>query len=143
MKTLHVGVFVIGCLYITNMGYAATKCIALNSSTTCTVNSKKGTIDWSATCLTDGTTVAVSGVAVCSSSSSAYGQEADGISISGTLEDNAFCWCKMTSPAVSKWMHYMYYGPASDCAYNCAYDCPNYVLSNADVRSAMFSGLGD
>ena len=123
---------------------AATKCVALTSSTTCTSSPAAGKLDWSANCTTGSTNVAISGIAGCSSQNgSSVGSKSDSITTSSTSDDNKYCWCKMTSPAVSSWVFYDDYGSAGNCAYYCAHSCAAHVRNSAAFRSALFSGLGD
>ncbi len=134
----------VGLTCLAGIAAAATKCVALNSSTTCTSGPSTGSLDWAATCTTDGNSVAISGIAGCSSQNgSATGTKSDTISTSSTTEDNMYCWCKMTSPAVSSWVLASDGGSVADCAYNCANYCAPQVHFNAAFRSALFSGLSD
>ena len=125
---------------------AVTKCVALNSSTTCTsdASSHIDKIDWAATCTTNGVSTPISGVAVCSStSSSSSGQIATELNTTYIPDENAYCWCKMTSPAVSRWVSDVKFSPASDCPSECAYHCAFDVRSDVYFRSAMFGSLSD
>ena len=121
--------------------YAVTKCVKLNSSTTCsTYSGATGQSNWSATC--DG--VSVQGVAFCGSQNGvSIGATTDAVTTSTTSDNNKYCWCKMTSPAVSRWVFSYARTPAGYCAINCANACAYYAQNNASFRSALFSGLGD
>ena len=124
--------------------YAVTKCVKLTSSTTCTyVNPGYNVVDWTSNCTTSGTSVAISGISQCSSTSgSSTGQTATSLEISGGTDDK-YCWCKMVSPAVSSWVFYNVYGSASFCARNCANFCASSAANDASFRSALFSNLSD
>ena len=124
--------------------YAVTKCVKLSSSTTCSyVDPGDYVVDWTSNCTSSGTSVAISGISQCSSTSgSSTGQKATSLEISGGTDDK-YCWCKMVSPAVSSWVFYYTYGSASFCAYDCAYSCTYSAAGNAAFRSALFSGLSD
>ena len=125
---------------------AVTKCVALNSSTTCTSNDSSylDHTDWAAMCTTNGVSTPISGVAICSStSSSSSGQIATELNTTYRPDGNAYCWCKMTSPAVSRWVSDVRFSPASDCPSECAYHCAFDVKSDVDFRTAMFSSLSD
>ena len=124
--------------------YAVTKCVKLTSSTTCTyVNPGYNVVDWTSNCTTSGTSVAISGISQCSSTSgSSTGQTATSLEISGGTDDK-YCWCKMVSPAVSSWVFYNVYGSASFCARNCANFCASSATNDASFRSALFSNLSD
>ena len=124
--------------------YAVTKCVKLSSSTTCShVNPGTYVVDWTSNCTSRGTSVAISGISQCSSTSgSSTGQKATSLEISGGTDDK-YCWCKMVSPAVSSWVFNYDRGSASNCAYSCANGCANFAARDAAFRSALFSGLSD
>lgn len=140
-QILLCGTFVMFCV----PAYAVTKCVKLSSSTTCSyVDPGTYVVDWTSNCTSSGTSVAISGISQCSSTSgSSVGQKATALEISGGTDDK-YCWCKMVSPAVSSWVFVYGYGSASGCADGCALDCAYYVAgTNAAFRSALFSGLSD
>ena len=123
---------------------AVTKCVKLSSSTTCShVNPGTYVVDWTSNCTSSGTSVAISGISQCSSTSgSSVGQKATVLKISGGTDDK-YCWCKMVSPAVSSWVFANDGGSASNCARNCAAYCASRAAIIASFRSVLFSGLGD
>ncbi len=145
MKIFRILAFATCGIAIIAVAQAATKCVALTSSTTCTSSPAAGKLDWSANCTTGSTSVAISGIAGCSSQNgSSVGTKSDSITTSSTSDDNKYCWCKMTSPAVSSWVfNHDDAGSAGDCANRCAYYCAYFVQILADFRSALFSLLGD
>ena len=125
---------------------AVTKCVALSSSTTCTSSSAQYEYhtDWAATCTTNGVNTPISGIGICSSTrgASQYATATE-LDTSLTSDDNKYCWCRMISPAVSRWG---YIGPitsASSCAQYCAYYCAYHVQSYSGFRSALFGSLSD
>ena len=124
--------------------YAVTKCVKLTSSTTCSyVNPGTSVVDWTSNCTSSGTSVAISGISQCSSTSgSSNGQKATVLEISGGTDDK-YCWCKMVSPAVSSWVFSYDYGAAYSCAANCASRCAYDAQGFASYRSGLFSGLSD
>ena len=134
------------CAITTTGAHAVTKCVALNSSTTCTSNSSSytGHTDWAATCTTNGVSTPISGIGICSSTSgSSVGQTATELDTSSTADENQNCWCKMTSPAVSRWV-FRSSGPSAGlCARMCAYNCAGLVSGLASWRSALFGSLSD
>ena len=139
------GIFLLGItIALCTPASAVTKCVKLSSSTTCSyVNPGTYVVDWTSNCTSSGTSVAISGISQCSSTSgSSVGQKATALKISGGTDDK-YCWCKMVSPAVSSWVFARDAGSASDCAYNCAIACARYAAYFASFRSALFSGLGD
>ena len=128
---------------------AVTKCVALDSSTTCTSDYSQYQYhtDWAATCTTNGVSTPISGIGICSSTSeSSIGQTATELDTSHIPDENMYCWCKMTSPAVSRWVFPQIWSPyvsASDCAMLCAYSCAGNVIDDASFVFAMFNSLSD
>ena len=57
-------------------------------------------------------------------------------------EERKYCWCKMTYPAVSRWVFSNAYGSASACASNCARYCGSYVRNTAAMRVGVFGSIG-
>ena len=133
------------CAITTTGAHAVTKCVALDSSTTCTYeNPGRNVADWTSTCTTNGVSTPISGIGICSSTSgSSAGQTATELDTSSTSDDNKYCWCKMTSPAVSRWVFYSSLLSAGVCARNCAYNCALSVRNIAALRSALFGSLSD
>ena len=139
------GIFLLGItIALCTPASAVTKCVKLSSSTTCSyVNPGTYVVDWTSNCTSSGTSVAISGISQCSSTSgSSVGQKATALKISGGTDDK-YCWCKMVSPAVSSWVFHDARGSASLCASSCAYICARSAAITAPFRSALFSGLGD
>ena len=134
------------CAITTTGAHAVTKCVALNSSTTCTSDYEQYEYhaNWAATCTTNGVSTPISGIGICSStkgaSQYATATELDTLSIS---DENLNCWCKMTSPAVSRWVFYGSTASAGVCARRCAYVCAFDVRNTAAFRSALFGSLSD
>ena len=124
---------------------AVTKCVALNSNTTCTYkNPGDNVAGWTSTCTTNGVNTPISGIGICSSTTGeSYGETATELDISSTADNNTYCWCKMTSPAVSRWVSPNSYTPADVCAMQCASTCASAVRNSAAFRSALFSSLSD
>ena len=125
---------------------AVTKCVALNSSTTCTSDDTqyRGHTDWAATCTTNGVSTPISGIGICSSTEGASRHAtATELDTSSTIANNKYCWCKMTSPAVSRWVFYGSTASAGVCARRCAYVCAFDVRNTAAFRSALFGSLSD
>ena len=133
------------CAITTTGAHAVTKCVALDSSTTCTYeNPGYNVADWTSTCTTNGVSTPISGIGICSSTSgSSAGQTATELDTSSTTDDNKYCWCKMTSPAVSRWAFCSSSTSAGLCAQFCARYCARYVQERAALRSALFGSLSD
>ncbi|MCQ2581993.1 MAG: hypothetical protein MJ170_03355 [Alphaproteobacteria bacterium] len=80
----------------------------------------------------------IEGRALCSSTNGTYASDPDG-SGSG---DTRYCWCKITSPAASRWLFFYDDFDADDCAFYCAYYCGNDIRDFSDVRSVVFGSIG-
>ena len=114
---------------------------------TCKVIDRQG-VDWTSECTIayNGTskTVVVSGVMIRSNMQGVTGDAVDTLTQSDNVSENKFCWCKMLSPAVSKWIR-MESGDATANEVNCLNWCslnnanPNNV--NVTFRQAMFTNI--
>ncbi len=131
------------CAITTTGAHAVTKCVALNSSTTCTSDFSQYEYhtDWAATCTTNGVSTPISGIGICSSTQGSGSQTATELDTSAISDDNEYCWCKMTSPAVSRWVSSSY--SLRYCDQACALYCASRVQANAAFRSALFGSLSD
>ena len=132
---------------LTGGAHAVQKCVALDASTTtCTSTPTAGNADWSATCTTNGTSVPIKGIAMCSNQAAdaAYGTS-DAITTVSSSSDttNVNCWCKMVEPAVSSWVFLYASTSAGYCASACSSGCAGYAQRNSAFRSALFSSLGN
>ena len=132
---------------LTGGAHAVQKCVALDaSSTTCTSTPTAGNADWSATCTTDGTSVPIKGIAMCSNQAAdaQYGTS-DAITTVSSASDttNLNCWCKMVEPAVSSWVFLGAHASAGSCAYDCSFPCAYFAQGISAFRSALFSSLGN
>jgi len=124
--------------------YGATKCVALNSSTTCKkITWERGKLDWGASCTTGDTTVEISGIAVCASQGGNQGDKSDSLTTSQTSDNNKYCWCKLISPAVSPWVLFDSGGSAGTCLYDCAQACAGMLASSVYAPAVLFSDLRD
>ena len=147
MKKHLILVGVITTVLTTTGAHAVTKCVALNSSsTTCTSNgnSYRNKTDWASTCTTNRVSTPISGIGICSSTDGgSMGATATELDTSSTAGGNKYCWCKMTSPAVSRWV-FAYSGTSADgCARVCAHYCADRVQLYDTLRSALFGSLSD
>ena len=126
---------------------AVTKCVALNSSsTTCTSSylQYEYHTNWAATCTTNGVSTPISGIGICSSTEGAAPfATATELDTSVASDDNKHCWCKMTSPVVSRWVFLGSDTSAGNCARNCAYSCAGNAQHTVPFRSALFGSLSD
>ena len=133
------------CAITTTCAHAVTKCVALNSNTTCKYESSGTNVaDWTSTCTTNGVNTPIKGIGICSANAgSAVGATATELEMSSTADENVNCWCKMTSPAVSRWVLSYSSSSAGFCAQSCVDLCASNVRGSAVFRSAMFSSLSD
>ncbi len=82
----------------------------------------------------------IEGRALCSSTDGPYAQPGDPDG-SGS-GDTKYCWCKMTSPAASRWVfNDDSSGTAGLCASECAYGCAVSLQNYSDLRSALFESI--
>ena len=125
--------------------FAVTKCVALNSNTTCTYkNPGDYVVDWTSTCTTNGASTPISGIAVCSENGGDVRYPETELNISSDLDGNLYCWCRMVSPAVSLWVYSDGLAVTSDyCLSYCADTCADSMKNNASFRSALFGSLSD
>ncbi len=128
-------------LLIANDAFCATRCVPFSLSIYCTpvTTPKSGTTDWQSECTIDNITMNARGIGVCASDDAPIGTVKDTVTISGNASANTRCWCKMTSPAVSKWIAY------DTCSsQNCAARCQLSGASTGQLsvfRTALFNNL--
>lgn len=127
---------------------AVVQCVGLDAeSTTCTSTSTYGNADWSATCTTNGTSVPIKGIAMCSNQAAdaEYGTSDAITTVSSSSSDttNVNCWCKMIEPAVSSWVFIRTFMSVGICAYSCSDYCAAYVQNLSAFRSALFGSLAN
>ncbi len=141
------------------------KCVPLGAvstklqivSTTCSRSvADGGESDWAVSCNTtyDGSggtgetgLFSVTGIAQCSSQSGSLGSALTSLKTvsSNDAGDDKYCWCKMISPAISRWVFAYSYGTASKCSYSCVARCSYYLSEGADdsYMGAMFADMSD
>lgn len=133
------------CAITTTGAHAVTKCVALKgSSTECTLDSEQYEYhtDWTATCTTYGVSTPISGIGICSSTQGSGYQTATDLDTSSTADDNKYCWCRMISPAVSRWVYSS--SPSNQyCDRYCAHYCTLNLYVYAAFRSVLFGSLSD
>ena len=136
---------VITTVLTTTGAHAVTKCVALNSSTTCTSDDEQYEYhaNWAATCTTNGVSTPIIGIGICSSTRGSDYQTATELDTSETSDDNKYCWCRMISPAVSRWVFHSWHTKAGFCARMCASYCANRVRIIPSFRSVLFGSLSD
>ena len=134
-KKILVSLFAI---LVSAAAYAATKGVALGPTTTCrsnytgnsSYNAEPGQSDWGASCTAaNGSTINVRGVGLCGSDAGvSSGTAVDSVQVSGAVESNQFCYCKIFQPVVSRWVFAKKHEQsAGDCAYWCQNTCADYM----------------
>ena len=135
------------CAITTTGAHAVTKCAAFNSSSTkCTSDYSQYQYhtDWAATCETNGVSTPISGIGICSSTDGgSIGATATELDTSSTVNENLNCWCKMISPAVSRWVFTYSHSSAGVCAQDCALYCGHFVQLYVVFRRELFGSLSD
>ena len=119
---------------------AVQKCVALSSDLTCTNYSSYGrTPDWFSV-FDNGLTIL--GVAFCSYKQGTTYQVVNEIYSSADKED-IHCWCKMISPAISKWVYTTAGLDEDNCNRFCIEYCGRYAGHVSGFKTAMFNSLSD
>ena len=124
----------------TQPAISVTKCVKLSHYSACTgsPNSFEGNVDWFTNC----NSTAVYGIAGCSSNSGSQGDTRTSLTRSATAADNAYCWCKITQPAVSKWAFNFKSSDGNGCAKMCAVACATEMTSSrSTVKEAMYDNF--
>ena len=142
-----VGAFI--CWGVIGSAGAAVKCVALAAGMACDTypSGFTGKSDWSANCtmnVTGGVVkTTVQGIAMCSDQSGeSMGATSDTLTINTDFERNAaWCWRKMVSPAISKWVAYSANNALPYCEPQCAYSCANAIRSDQNFQTGMFNNL--
>ncbi len=83
----------------------------------------------------------IKGIASCNSTPGTYAQFTN--ENFNQTDKGQYCWCKMTFPAVSRWVFGNDRGDAGDCAFTCASICGFDVQDDSDFRSGVFAGVGN
>ena len=139
---------IIGIISIIPNAHAVVKCVNLSpSATTCSGNivSSSGA-DWVATCTTNGSSISIRGVSACANSATGINKPSAGDATSSlsVISDTShtLCYCKMVSPAVSRWI---YLTTMNNCPTTCAKMCANFAGNpdSAAIIKSMFTSMSD
>ncbi len=143
MRTIKIafGLFLLFCV----PAWGTVKCVALNSSTNCTfVQALSSQSDWGSVC----SNINISGVSMCgymaNNWNASVGWATESVQLSSDLYKNDKCFCKMMSPAVSRWVYAKDFsgdGGAGNCATWCQSACAGILAENSALRSGMFGVL--
>ena len=100
-------------------------------------DSQHATGTWMVWGCTGGTVTKFAGMSYCSSASGTYPQQGNPSSGRGQ-----YCWCALTSPALSGWVFLIDNNGVAFCSKHCAYNCASMAGQNSDFRSGLFAALG-
>ena len=116
---------------------AVYKCANFDTSTTFSTTSVAGAADWTANKTYSGNIIlSVRGIAICGGQAgSSMGTESDSVSIDQTSTNNKYCWCRMVSPAVSRWLYISTFASAGVCSNNCAQTCAQNMANPSGYRN--------
>lgn len=150
MKHIFISLFIINTILqflpIQSAWAASTKCIAKINSGSCSnvaTSSFYNKTDWNVSCTINGKSMPLSGTSICSSTEGDAGDTRTSVTISSNLDANIYCWCKMTTPAVSPWVRRYKGSDAATCAQYCAGYCTRFGVNQEDYRNAIFNNLAD
>lgn len=118
--------------------FAATRCVPYSEDMLCIGDEVPAhTLDAITTCTAGNVTFTVHMMGVCASDQAEHGATADTIHISDDPSENTRCWCRMLSPAVSKWVV-----TESKCNNgDCASRCRLYGEGHSKFRKSLFNSL--
>ena len=128
---------------------AVQKCVALNTeSTECAPLNPSlylYTPWWEAKCTTNDKNLLIKGIGACSrvqgnAYASAYPNDTIPTVSDSSDTTNVNCWCKMISPAVSRWVFAKTHTSVGDCAASCAFYCVTQFRFS-EFLSALFGSL--
>lgn len=128
----------IGLLLCAHGAFAATRCVPNITAMDCNYSYPSNSPDVISICTNGSITTTVISIGICASDSAEYGDVADTIHISVDSTENTQCWCRMLSPAVSKWV------AARACdegQVNCAYNCGLSGYGSSIFRNSIMNNL--
>ncbi len=125
---------------------AVYKCISLLPTTTCRAGlASAGFVSWSGTA-TNG--LKYSGTATCAMTPSDNQKIQDTVYVSVSSQvntmntENSICFCRLVSPAVSKYVWAYTYASELKCAEGCAISCSNqFATTNSSLRTDILMNL--
>lgn len=141
MKLLKKTIFVLSIIFITGNASAIIKCIGKPNN--CQQSYVDGTLNWQARC--SGSSFAlntIKGGFVCSSTpGNTRGEVKAELDTSNDSNDNKYCWCFLTVPAMSKYVYSHETSGGGECMYYCATNCSMNTQSYSTFRNAIFDNL--
>lgn len=144
-------IFSLFAIFAVTSSYAATKCIAMGASSKCektyndptgqNLTAEPGQSDWGASC----NSISIHGIALCGSDTGlSTGSVVDSVTISGDVNVNKACFCKIVQPVVSQWVFAETRSTAGDCAWWCQNACAGKTIdsaNNANFHNAILGVL--
>lgn len=140
-RIVSLGLF--GVIFFVGTGFAAlvngptleyAPYLPFDADSSCTGGGSSGYIDWYPTVSCAGYTV--KGIGIVSPTTGSVGAVSDEIEYN--TNGTGYCWCKMLSPAVSKWVSIAGLGTLSTCAGFCS----TYFVNNThNLRGIMLSNI--
>ncbi|MBR2393170.1 MAG: hypothetical protein IKB05_01630 [Alphaproteobacteria bacterium] len=130
------------CALLTAPATAVQKCVALDETSTCSATFPENlSTDWSAQCSTNETVVNIKGLSLCSNKAGdTNGDTADYITMSGSINENIRCWCRIISPGVTPWVYLVTLDSSFiSCMVNCRAWCMQSVKSNSGILTSLMS----
>ncbi len=119
---------------------AVTQCVpSMYNMTKCNIGTGNNNNSWSASCSDGGSlSIFLYGSANCSSDSSSrgYGYK-DMLTISSTLTNNKYCWCKLDRPYPTRWLYLYDASTGEICAKNCSEKCATTLQTLQGYRQAF------
>ncbi len=102
-------------------------CVRMPQSSSCMIQDVFTTTTWNYICDSGG----ISGISVCSNTSTSGGSVVNLLKTESTslYGSSLHCWCKMTAPAVSKWVYITSFSTVDACVYGCAQECKTATSS--------------
>ena len=146
-------------IMLTGGGNAAQKCVAIDTSTAiscATSASSTYRTGWEGSCIfgtkSTHTSLFITGESICvgsrnmTSSGSldlytTHPSYSDLTYSADALNDSRQCWCRMLTPAISKWIYINQHSGALDCHKNCSTLCSDKMDGTYDFQMAIFSNL--
>ena len=121
------------------------QCVQINSGVVCTTGEDCYNVS---DCHVDCVGKKVTLIGRCAASAGTADESVlDELNIASDSASNVYCWCKMVSPVLTKWVMRYNYETGGSCAMYCARGCGNAFLYDMDVdkkhRSLMFGNLAE
>ena len=147
----HLLITAIICIATIPPATAITKCVYLRPGLSCGIISPSGQVDWTINCAssTGGPGTQISGIGACSFESGTSSERLP-LKTSTSLppdysieQHDIYCWCRMTTPAVSSWIYLRNYNTNGDCVEMCAFHCGQNFYTNTNFMRQMMTTISD